>query len=64
LAKEYPHWSVRLFDLDASSGSLPLAELVRFDPQLQGQGYAWREGLWYAPRWLPIQLGPRQTERC
>ncbi|MFF8597291.1 polyketide synthase dehydratase domain-containing protein, partial [Streptomyces sp. NPDC015220] len=50
LAKEYPHWRVRLVDLPAG-GPWPVRDLLTL-PAVDAT-LAWRSGCWYAQRWLP-----------
>ncbi len=51
LAKEYPHWSVRLADLPADdSAREPLAQSLRREADPQGELLAWRGGAWHRER--------------
>ncbi|MEJ2125518.1 MAG: SDR family NAD(P)-dependent oxidoreductase, partial [Alphaproteobacteria bacterium] len=52
LAKEYPHWRVRLADLPVD-GDWPLAALLRLPPDAEGAAWAWRDGEWYRQQLLP-----------
>ncbi|WP_327320425.1 SDR family NAD(P)-dependent oxidoreductase [Streptomyces sp. NBC_01235] len=53
LAKEYPHWQVRLVDLPAS-GPWPVRDLLTL-PAVDAT-LAYRSGCWYAQRWLPAAV--------
>ncbi|MEX3525941.1 MAG: SDR family NAD(P)-dependent oxidoreductase [Burkholderia sp.] len=53
LAKEYPHWSVRLIDLDAQ-GADPAPAQCRALPAGSGESWAWRRGEWHAPELLAL----------
>jgi polyketide synthase PksM len=62
LAKEYPHWKVRLVDLEA--GSWPQAALFAVAADPQGNAWAWRQGQWYQQRLLQGELAPMATAAC
>ncbi|MEX3611469.1 MAG: SDR family NAD(P)-dependent oxidoreductase [Burkholderia sp.] len=53
LAKEYPHWSVRLIDLDAQ-GADPAPTQCRALPAGSGESWAWRRGEWHAPELVAL----------
>ncbi|MEX3547626.1 MAG: SDR family NAD(P)-dependent oxidoreductase [Burkholderia sp.] len=53
LAKEYPHWSVRLIDLDAQ-GADPAPARCRALPAGSGESWAWRRGEWHAPELIAL----------
>ncbi|WP_115460543.1 SDR family NAD(P)-dependent oxidoreductase, partial [Enterobacillus tribolii] len=53
LAKEYPHWQVRLLDLPAGGAVDCDWQSQPADPQ--GNTRAWREGRWYQQCLLPVQ---------
>ncbi|MFF7995902.1 polyketide synthase dehydratase domain-containing protein, partial [Kitasatospora xanthocidica] len=53
LAKEYPHWQVRLADLPGS-GEWPVRALLTL-PAADAT-LAYRSGCWYVQRWLPAVL--------
>ncbi|MEX3605205.1 MAG: SDR family NAD(P)-dependent oxidoreductase [Burkholderia sp.] len=53
LAKEYPHWSVRLIDLDAQNAD-PAPTQCRALPAGSGESLAWRRGEWYAPELVAL----------
>jgi len=55
LAKEYPHWQVRLVDLPAD-GEWPLEALLRLPADPEGAGWGFRDGEWYRQHLLPGQL--------
>ncbi|WP_186032535.1 SDR family NAD(P)-dependent oxidoreductase [Burkholderia gladioli] len=60
LAKEYPHWSVRLADLPADdSAREPLAQSLRREADPQGELLAWRGGAWHRERMVPVGLPAR-----
>ncbi|WP_186032203.1 SDR family oxidoreductase, partial [Burkholderia gladioli] len=55
LAKEYPHWRVRLLDLPAGK-LLSMAELLAQPVIAGGDARVWRDGRWYLQRLLPCAL--------
>ncbi|WP_096716360.1 SDR family NAD(P)-dependent oxidoreductase [Paraburkholderia acidicola] len=61
LAKEYPHWPLRLLDLDAQ-GEDPTPALCRAVPPGVGDSRAWRRGEWYARELLAL-TEPTRGER-
>ncbi|MEX1830126.1 amino acid adenylation domain-containing protein, partial [Luteibacter sp. CQ10] len=46
MAKEYPHWRVRLVDLPVG-GDVPFDEILRLPPIPSGDAWAWRAGEWH-----------------
>lgn len=54
LAKEYPHWQVRLFDRPAE-GDVPLHTWVRHSADPQGNVRVWRNEGWYRQRLVPCE---------
>ncbi|WP_130909149.1 beta-ketoacyl synthase N-terminal-like domain-containing protein [Pseudomonas mucidolens] len=57
LAREYPHWQLRLIDLPAGQFIAPDTWLHRqADPQRNVQ--IWRDGVWYRHRLVPTELPP------
>ncbi|MBB4730015.1 non-ribosomal peptide synthetase, partial [Xanthomonas arboricola] len=46
MAKEYPHWRVRLVDLP-SDGDAPLDDILRLPPMPSGDAWAYRTGEWH-----------------
>jgi len=64
LAKEFPHWQIRLIDLDeprAADGrpaNLPLDDLLARPPDPEGNAWACRGFGDGAPRWFQQQLVP------
>ncbi|WP_233281958.1 amino acid adenylation domain-containing protein [Pseudomonas mangiferae] len=57
MAKEYPHWPVRLLDLPAGE-EWPAHDLVSLPADPQGNALAYREGVWYRPCLTPWQPLP------
>ncbi len=55
LAKEWPHWSVRLFDL-ARDQAWPLAQLFAFAPDPRGDVRVYRHGQWFQQQLAPLVL--------
>ncbi|HXH09318.1 MAG TPA: SDR family NAD(P)-dependent oxidoreductase [Alphaproteobacteria bacterium] len=64
LAKEFPHWRVRLIDLeesgeaDGGDGALPLDVLLALPPEPAGNAWVCRGVTHGAPRWFRQQLVP------
>jgi len=56
LAKEYPHWTLRLFDLDG----LPVGDLFKLVAEPDGNALAYRNGEWYRQVLVPV----RQARPC
>ncbi|KAF1018226.1 MAG: 3-ketoacyl-CoA thiolase [Burkholderia gladioli] len=52
LAKEYPHWSVRLIDLDGQNADPP-PERCRALP-VGSESWAWRRGEWHKPELIAL----------
>jgi acyl transferase domain-containing protein len=55
LAKEYPHWQMRLVDLPAGE-DWPLEALLRLPADPEGAGWSFRDGEWYRQHLLPGRL--------
>ncbi len=61
MAKEYPHWKIRLIDLEAGC-EWPLTEMFTLPLDPQGNVWGYRGGQWYRQRALPCQCPPlKQT---
>lgn len=61
LAKEYPHWQVRVVDLETCD-DLPLAEVFKILPDPQGEPLLYRKGEWLRQKLIPLKyVGEKQT---
>ncbi|PSL48184.1 acyl transferase domain-containing protein [Chitinophaga niastensis] len=60
LAKEYPHWAVRLIDLPTDT-DIRWKELLSLPADSQGNALAYRHGHWYRQQLAPIGLSPAST---
>ncbi|WP_160717046.1 SDR family NAD(P)-dependent oxidoreductase [Chitinophaga solisilvae] len=49
MAKEFPHWSVRLADIPEGV-PVPWEQILRLPADAAGNALAWREGSWYSQR--------------
>ncbi|UUZ86384.1 hypothetical protein LJK88_25140 [Paenibacillus sp. P26] len=49
MAKEYPNWSTRIIDLEAS-GDWPADAMLALPADRRGQPWAYRNGEWYRRR--------------
>ena len=47
LAKEYPHWKLRVADLEDAHTSVTLRELLQLPPDADGNAWAFRGGEWF-----------------
>jgi polyketide synthase PksM len=61
MAKEYPHWRIRLIDLedrgdwDGAGNSAPIiAQMLRLPPDAAGNAWAHRGGEWFRQELLPV----------
>jgi len=54
VAKEYPHWHIRLIDL--ASGDWPLDDILRLRAHPQGDALLYRDGAWLSRRFLPWEI--------
>lgn len=54
LAKEYPHWRLRLIDLSADA-HWPLEQVWRLPADIQGNGWLYHSQQWYRQRLLPLE---------
>ncbi|SFJ89231.1 SDR family NAD(P)-dependent oxidoreductase, partial [Thermoflavimicrobium dichotomicum] len=54
MAKEYPHWKVRLVDLEAHA-EWPVADIFMLPADPQGNAWVYREQEWYRQKLLPLQ---------
>jgi len=61
LAKEYPHWSLRLLDVD-SLVSLTAQECLSLPWDKQGSGLAHRDGEWFRQALTPAAVVPRSSQ--
>ncbi|MBV9494314.1 MAG: SDR family NAD(P)-dependent oxidoreductase, partial [Acidobacteria bacterium] len=61
LAKEYPHWSLRLLDVD-SLVSLTAQDCLSLPWDKQGSGLAYRGGEWFRQALTPAAVVPRATQ--
>ncbi|CAM2067522.1 SDR family NAD(P)-dependent oxidoreductase [Sulfidibacter corallicola] len=57
LAKEYPHWRIRLLDMEADR-AWPVEAMFRVSPNDQGDAVARRGEQWYAQQLLPVDDKP------
>jgi acyl transferase domain-containing protein/SAM-dependent methyltransferase len=62
LAKEYPHWSVRLLDVD-SLDNVTAQECLSLPWDQQGNGLAHREGTWFQQGLEPMAIVPQAKPR-
>ncbi|MBZ5509455.1 MAG: SDR family NAD(P)-dependent oxidoreductase, partial [Acidobacteriia bacterium] len=60
LAKEYPHWKVRLVDLP-SMGEWPLDEVLGLPADGRGNALAYRAGEWYQQQLVPCEFPASQA---
>ena len=60
LAKEYPHWSLRLLDVD-SLASVTARECLSLPWDKQGSGLALRGGEWFHQSLTPAAVVPRSS---
>ncbi len=58
LAKEYPHWKLRLVDID-DAASFPLAQALSLACDPQGDGHAWRAGEWFRQELAQVTAWPQ-----
>jgi polyketide synthase PksM len=56
MAKEYPHWAIRLVDLP-QEGREGLAQAFELPTDSQGHAWAWRGGRWHRQQLLPARVG-------
>ncbi|WP_209859967.1 SDR family NAD(P)-dependent oxidoreductase [Paenibacillus shirakamiensis] len=54
LAKEYPHWSIRMVDVEAGQ-SWPISDILSIPPDAQGNAWVYRQHEWFRQQLLPIQ---------
>ncbi len=54
MAKEYPDWTIRLFDLEANS-DLPFAEMLTMPADVGGNVFAWRNAQWHRQNLIPCK---------
>ena len=54
LAKEYPHWKIRLVDLETGS-EWPVDEIFTLQPDLRGEPYVYRSREWFRQKLFPVQ---------
>jgi polyketide synthase PksN len=54
MAKEYPHWQVRLLDVEAGA-DLPVEVLLDQPVDPGGNARAYRDGIWYTQALVPVQ---------
>jgi len=57
MAKEYPHWPVRLVDLDAAA-PWPWRELFALPADRNGDAWVQRRGEWFRQELLPVRQWP------
>ena len=60
LAKEYPHWKIRLVDLP-STVEWPLDAILSLSADAQGDAWAYRTGEWYRQQLIPCEFPPSQA---
>ena len=60
LAKEYPHWKVRLLDME-KNGYWPIQEMFRLPYNVRGDALAYRDKEWFARELLHVRELPEQT---
>jgi len=60
MAKEYPHWAVRLLDLEVAA-PWPVRELFALPPDPRGDAWAHRRGEWVRQELLPVREWPLDT---
>ena len=53
LAKEYPHWKIRLLDMDDSPW--PIQKMFSLPYDAQGNALAYRDGEWFSQDLLPVR---------
>ncbi len=63
LAKEYPHWKIRLVDLPLA-GKWPLDEILSLPADAHGDAWAYRAGEWYRQQLIPCQLPGSRGMTC
>ncbi|MGA8164524.1 MAG: SDR family NAD(P)-dependent oxidoreductase, partial [Waddliaceae bacterium] len=61
LAKEYPHWKIRLLDMQAHM-DWPVEEMFRLPYDAQGNALAYRNKEWFGRVLLPVNELPVQKE--
>ena len=62
MAKEYPHWRVRLLDVEAG-GDWPIQEMFRLHYNAQGNALAYRDQEWFSQKLLHVRELPAQPTR-
>nr|ADN68478.1 SorC [Sorangium cellulosum] len=55
VAKEYPHWRIRIVDV-SDDGLWPAGEVARLPADARGNAWAYRNGQWYGQRWHRYEL--------
>ncbi|WP_251069195.1 SDR family NAD(P)-dependent oxidoreductase [Xanthomonas citri] len=58
VAKEYPHWLLRLVDLGADGLVVP-HDVLRLPSIASGDAWLTRGGEWFRQRWLPFEPRPK-----
>jgi polyketide synthase PksM len=61
LAKEYPHWAVRLVDVPANE-EYRVEEVQRLPAEQQGNGWVYRGGRWYQQQLLVVEPAEEAAE--
>lgn len=54
VAKEYPHWKIRLLDMD-STGQWPVTEMFQLPFNSQGNALAYRHKEWFVREMVPVE---------
>ncbi|WP_438018416.1 SDR family NAD(P)-dependent oxidoreductase [Sorangium sp. So ce315] len=60
VAKEYPHWRIRIVDV-SDDGLWPAGEVSRLPADARGNAWAYRNGQCYRLRWHPYELAEHDT---
>ncbi|MBN3526391.1 SDR family NAD(P)-dependent oxidoreductase [Paenibacillus apiarius] len=56
MAKEFPQWGVRLFDMGSES-NWPVTEMLSIPADAEGNALAHRNGSWYSLQLMPCRMG-------
>ncbi|WP_426455110.1 SDR family oxidoreductase [Paenibacillus sp. S-38] len=57
MAKEFPHWKIRVMDVDGGEG-WPLSAILAMPADPQGNLAVYRDGEWYRQEFIPVTAAP------